>query len=393
MKSLNYLFILLAIWVLPLTLSAQSISIAHGPYLQNLDEREVTIMWLSNKPSIGWVELAPDDSTSFYLCERPKFFDSVNGVKNISEIHSVKIKNLTPGTSYRYRIFSQEILKYEGTDVVYGKVASTNVFRKAPLKFTTNDRNKVTTSFIMVNDIHGRARDISKLLKASNYKTKDMVFFNGDMLSKVPNRDTIFSGFMDESIHLFAAEKPMYYARGNHETRGIFAVSFQELFSAKVPNLYYMFRQGPVCFIVLDTGEDKPDSDIEYSGITDYDNYRSEQAEWLAKAVLSEEFKTASYKVVIAHMPPLTQQKDMWHGAREVMCKFVPILNNAGIDVMLCGHLHKVLYQPASENIKFPVWVNSFNTVMEGEVKNGKLQIKLLDINGQTLDEHQFPDK
>lgn len=44
-------------------------------------------------------------------------------------------------------------------------------------------------------------------------------------------------------------------------------------------------RQGPVCFIFLDTGEDKPDSDIEYSGITDYDRYRTEQAQWLAQAV------------------------------------------------------------------------------------------------------------
>ena len=32
-------------------------------------------------------------------------------------------------------------------------------------------------------------------------------------------------------------------------------------------HLYYAFRQGPVYCIVLDTGEDKPDSDIEYAGI------------------------------------------------------------------------------------------------------------------------------
>ena len=86
---------------------------------------------------------------------------------------------------------------------------------------------------------------------------------------------------MKESIDLFASEKPMYYARGNHETRGEFATSFQKYFSPKEPFLYYLFRQGPVCFIMLDTGEDKPDSDIEYSGITDYDGYRTDQVEWI----------------------------------------------------------------------------------------------------------------
>lgn len=64
--------------------------------------------------------------------------------------------------------------------------------------------------------------DIKCLLEAANYKEKELFFFNGDMLSEVSNRDTIFSGFMDEAVKLFASEKPMYYARGNHETRVFF---------------------------------------------------------------------------------------------------------------------------------------------------------------------------
>ena len=133
---------------------------------------------------------------------------------------------------------------------------------------------------MMVNDIHGREGLITQLLNVGKFQDKDLILFNGDMVSIFKDRETIFNGFMKESIDLFAAEKPMYYARGNHETRGEFATSFQRYFSPKEPYLYYIFRQGPVCFIMLDTGEDKPDSDIEYSGITDYDNYRSEQVEW-----------------------------------------------------------------------------------------------------------------
>ena len=49
-----------------------NIRLVHGPYLQNLGADEVTIVWLSDKPSVGWVELAPDDDTNFYAAGRPK---------------------------------------------------------------------------------------------------------------------------------------------------------------------------------------------------------------------------------------------------------------------------------------------------------------------------------
>ena len=35
----------------------ERVEIKYGPYLQNLKETETTIVWVSNKPSIGWVEL------------------------------------------------------------------------------------------------------------------------------------------------------------------------------------------------------------------------------------------------------------------------------------------------------------------------------------------------
>ncbi|MEI3118187.1 MAG: metallophosphoesterase, partial [Parabacteroides johnsonii] len=62
-------------------------------------------------------------------------------------------------------------------------------------------------------------------LNNANYKDKDLIIFNGDMVSEFKDEQTIFNGFMKESIDLFASEKPMYYARGNHETRGEFTTS------------------------------------------------------------------------------------------------------------------------------------------------------------------------
>ena len=114
------------IYVLLLTVATQvataQIKILYGPYLQNVKENEATIVWVADKPSIGWVELAPNDGTHYYGEERPKYFDTTNGVKNTSLLHAVKVKALTPGTTYRYRIYSQEVLSHEGINVIYGRV-------------------------------------------------------------------------------------------------------------------------------------------------------------------------------------------------------------------------------------------------------------------------------
>ena len=82
------------------------------------------------------------------------------------------------------------------------------------------------------------------------------------------------------------------------------ATEFQRYFSPKQPNIYYTFRQGPIFFVILDTGEDKPDNDIEYAGITDYDNYRTEQVNWLREVLQSKEYKEAPFKIIVGHMQP-----------------------------------------------------------------------------------------
>ena len=363
----------------------EQIAIKHGPYLQNLKETETTIVWVANKASVGWVEVAPDDGTSYYRFERSRFFDSTNGVKNVSELHAVRITGLKPGTSYRYRIYSQEVLERKGEEIVYGNVAAPSIYDKRSLKFTTNDRNKPATSFVMLNDIHGNTDYIPKLLNNAGFKETDMIIYNGDMMNWLMDEEDLFKGFMDVTVDLFATHKPMYYARGNHETRGLFAASFQHYFSPKEPHLYFLLRQGPVCFIFLDTGEDKPDSDIEYHGITDYDNYRTEQAKWLSEIVKSPDFLDAKFKVLIAHMPPLPDQ-DLWHGQGEVLKKFVPILNDAQVDVMLSGHLHQYFNNKPTDKVHFPVIDNSSNTVLKGVIEGNQLNMEVKNMNGEVID-------
>ncbi len=365
----------------------------HGPYLQNISATEATIVWEADKPSIGWVELAPDDGTNYYAKERKKFFDCTNGVKNTSLIHSVKLTGLQPGTTYRYRIYSQEVLSHKGIYVNYdGCIAASNVYSQKPPQFTTLDPNKTETSFVVLNDVHGEKDFITPLMDYADYKKKDLVFFNGDMISVLNKAEDFFTGFMDESIKLFAQEKSPYYSRGNHETRGEFATHFQDYFCPQIPHLYFTVRQGPIYFIMLDTGEDKPDSDIEYSGIVDYDGYRSQQAEWLKTLANDPDYKSAKFRVVICHMP-ICVNKNNWHGPQDCVEKMAPILNGMNIDVMLSGHNHRDSFHEPDSTCQYPVLVNSNKGIISAETKENELIIRVIHKDGKEFTKKTFKAK
>lgn len=367
--------------------SQESFSITHGPYLQGLTENEVTIVWTTNKNAISWVELAPDDETHFYLTERPRYFAESSGFKVVDSVHMVTIIDLDINTTYRYRIYSQEVLSHVGTDVQYGKIAASNVYRNKPLKFTTNDPKQDNISFLVLNDIHGNNDLMDGLLMGTDWETTDLVFFNGDMTNDIRSEDQLFGDFLDNAVKTFASETPMYYARGNHETRGNFATTFPRYFPTPTNQLYYMFRQGPICFVVLDCGEDKPDSDLEYSGIVAFDNYRDKQAQWLNKALQEETFLQAPYRVVIIHMPPFGG----WHGEKEIAEKFVPLLEKAGVDIMLCGHLHRHVFKDTGDGQNFPIIANANKAIVKAQTKNSLLNIEIVDLNGKIVQSLNIP--
>ena len=78
-RSLIYAFL----FTVAVQVATAQIKILYGPYLQNVKENEATIAWEADEPSIGWVELAPDDGTHYYGEERTKYFDTTNGVKSL----------------------------------------------------------------------------------------------------------------------------------------------------------------------------------------------------------------------------------------------------------------------------------------------------------------------
>lgn len=362
--------------ILSLKLYAQTdFVITCGPYLQNVTQTEANIMWMTNKNAVSWVELAPDDSLHFYAEERPRFYQTFIGKKQVGTMHSICIKNLKPGKGYRYRIYSQEVLEEKGNGIIYGKVIASAFFKSKPYKFNTLVVQKTAFSFDVVNDIHENNELLNLLLGNVKSDNVDFVIYNGDMVSSFNSREKIIKGFLSESVRMFATEIPFYYARGNHETRWLHANEFMNYFPTPTGLPYYTFQQGNTFFIMLDSGEDKPDSDIEYSGLSAYDEYRGVEQEWLKGVVKTEAFKNAAFKVVIMHICPIL---DTWHGAMQINKLFVPILNEVGIDLMLCGHKHRHIFSKAGNGgCNFPILVNSNKNKVHVDVTQQNLVVNV----------------
>ena len=112
---------------------------------------------------------------------------------------------------------------------------------------------------------------------------------------------------------------------------------------------------------------------------------------WAKKAVRSEEFLTASARIVLLHIPPAA---GAWHGSVHLNELFVPVLNEAGIDLMLCGHDHRYSFHPAGErDAKFPIVVNDNRSCVRCDVADSLIRVRIAGPRDKTVHTHEFPLK
>ncbi len=353
------------------------------PYLQCTGDGEITVVWGTNDKAVSWVEVAPEDGTHFYSEKRPQYFDTNFGRKRVGTLHRVKVKDLTPGATYRYRIYSQEVTKEEDRDTRYGRVIANKVYQAEPYRMRVPDLGKNSIHFAMVNDIHQRPDLLADLYHQLDSANLDFIIFNGDMVNKMDSIPMMYTTILNRASELFARTTPFYMARGNHETRGNSSESFTTLFPTPTGQPFYAFTAGPIRFIVLDAGEDKPDNDIEYCGLADFDRYRSEEVDWLRQQVENPEWKNATYRIVLIHVP---LRPGGWHGEIDLAEKFLPVLNNAGVDMMLSGHYHTHEYfEKGTEGRDFPLFINSDRHLLDIVADPESLTMKATDRDGKPV--------
>jgi predicted phosphodiesterase len=377
----------LLVLMLCTTMAAQSadFKILYGPYLQSVTGHEATVVWVTNHTAVSWVEVKPDDGSTFFgEATRPRFYQDVDGRHKFGTMHRITLTGLQPGTAYRYRICSKEVTALENYYVGYGKVLASRPGKDTT--FRTLDSTKQSASFVVLNDIHEDNEMLEKLLSHEDLNALDGVIYNGDMVSNMFNEKQLFDGFVNTSVKLFARRLPFFYARGNHETRGQFGNEYMTYFPTPTGHPYYTFRQGPVFFIVLDAAEDKPDDHDEYHGIVDYDSYRARQAQWLKTVVESDACRQAPVKIAIMHIPPHPHYD---YGSIQADKLFIPLLNQAGVKLMMSGHTHRYAYYPKGESgdCQFPLLVNGKGNSVHVDVIGTRITLTIKDKDGKILKE------
>ena len=371
--------------------SAFAIKITYGPYVQAVTKESVTIVWGTDKTAISWVETAPNDKSHFYGEERPKFFQTVLGRKLPTKYHSITIPN--PNTDgkagFRYRAYSQEITSNKGGRTMYGRVASTRIFSYRHIWVKTLDYAKESVEFVLMNDQHGNEGVYELLNKRVNRKKTDAVLFVGDMASGIDTKQiSVYNKISGRVNNLKNAETPLhevplFMTRGVNESMGELGMNYLTHFPTSTGKPYYTVRYGSVCFIVLDSGVDAKD---KVAG-TDFDSYRKEQAAWLEKALESEDVKGAKYKVALMHIPPIAGVAPV---SKDLNALFVPVLEKAGITLMICGYTHNSVMHEANKKCSFPILENGSSTLLNIRADQEKMAVIVEDLEGNVKQNYEF---
>ena len=380
MKKIVFCFLgLLAVLY---TASAQSYTFNHGPYLQELSEHAVTFVFTTSDKGFSWVEVKPDGG------EAERHYTVRNGLRDAyNTFNVIRVENLRPDTRYQYRLCSKQIADFQPYKVTFGD-SIVSPWRR----FSTPDPKATTCSFIALSDMHQQPDKLGRLLNQAGVGSADMIFYVGDMMNYYDNEETPFRSCLDKSVELFAAEKPFVLVRGNHETRGNMAREYARYVPKSSGKYYGAYRVGDIMFIVLDCGEDKPDDFWVYAGLTDFDGYRTEQAAWFGELIRSKAYKSAKWRIVMNHFPPLSHMESdnpERHGIQDITDKFLPLYNQAKIDLMISGHTHAYEFMSPDkyDRLTFPVIVNSTESVARIDIDGRTLKAKVTDTGGNTLKE------
>ena len=254
---------------------------------------------------------------------------------------------------------------------------------------TPLNRARLPVPCIIMNDQHGVEGTIDLLNKRVNRKSTDAVLFCGDMAATEELKQvSVYDKIAGRCINLKNEETPLhevpcYMVRGVNESVGELGMNYMSHFPSSTGKPYYTVRYGSVCFIVLDSGCDQKD---KVTG-NDFDSYRKEQAEWLAEALQSEDVKSAKFKVALMHIPPISGVAPV---SKDLQSLYVPLLEKAGITLMICGYTHNFNMHEAGKKCQFPILENGSATLLNLCATQERMDVIVEDMNGKELNKYSF---
>jgi len=374
-------------------------SLAHGPWVSNPASDSMTVMWETAGMAGAMFEYRKKGSKPWITL--PLALE--NGImKRNLKLHTANLTGLKPGTQYNYRLVNLSPLRK--TRRVYPP--------KGYLTFKTFDPAKKEFSFALCSDIHSNVGILRKLLTLPEIKRTDFFVNLGDMLSCMNGRDAFYDGFLDMQSELYGKTRPLVFVRGNHEQVGLFAGEYAAVMSHPSGKTYYAFRHGDVCFLTLDTGNDKPD---DTEGVYRNADMIAEERAWLSKIVASDVYKKAKFRIAFLHMPPYNSKYDSMAAVQLMDGLLTGTDRSDRLHLLLCGHAHNYFrLEPGSGKctqarcelkntddapiLPFTVVINDTDTAIVVNVGHASLNIEVITDAGERIDafrilpEGQFVD-
>ncbi|WP_017315455.1 purple acid phosphatase family protein [Mastigocladopsis repens] len=303
----------------------ENLQIVRGPYLQVGTESSIIIRWATDAPVQGKV----------WYATNPHSLDSMEEETTMTCDHTIKLTGLTPDTKYYYAIgTSRGVQAGQTEDDFFVTAPSQNLMPE-----------QVRPLRILVLGDAGRGNDIAAsvrdgYLKFTGTRHTDLWLMLGDNAYDTGTYEEYQRGIFEMYPQLLR-RSVLWTALGNHDAGSADSLlqtgPYYELFTMPtcgeaggVPSgtaAYYSFDYGNIHFICLDS-----------FGCTR--TPEGAMLTWLAQDIGASQ---KDWKIAFWHHPPYTKgshDSDTEIELIEMRERALPILEAAGVDIVLGGHSH-----------------------------------------------------
>jgi 3',5'-cyclic AMP phosphodiesterase CpdA len=281
--------------------------ISIGPYVQKVLADRATVVWYTNTATPGMLR---------YGTTSGQWLGTVNVPSGT--LHAAETTGLKPNTKYFYEVSDGTTILAAGADYYF--VTHPPVGSRMPF------------SFLAVGDLADGSqnqKDVAARMMAERPKHKFALFL-GDIVYSNGTRSEYLKKYFPvykDLIRHFC----VWPTLGNHDIDGGKADAYFEFFYTPTNNPsgienYYSFDYANVHIVSLD------------DEIMDSGSNLTKQLDWAKQDLAAAKKRGQRWLIAMFHRPPYTNGTHTDDDFTQ--STFVPLLESAGVDLVLCGHSH-----------------------------------------------------
>lgn len=382
------------------------------PSVQLIGADKVGIFWKTKEIATGWADVSQDSGATWR-----KVWSSIDGIRDINtRTHLAVVEGYDMTKPLKYRAISRPIaefgrfghMRFAGEELDPGSLQGYYVKQKEYRQQLKTRNEKYSGEeyveegeiaairpdqfdIVMLNDVHHGLSFYPKLL---DYAPKNVALtvFAGDILDHSRSEQD-FDKFLDSAM-AYAGRRTgclTRFARGNHETMGLYAPFVRNHVALQDNALYGAVTVGDTRLLFLDTGNEGTDEGL--NNWNDMDRHIAVERRWLDREIASPEWKGARRRIAFAHIPP--DYGKLKRSAR-IASLYEP-LAAANLTLLCAGHEHDGHFEEPGEGRPYPMVIgggpykerkggaNCIATVSAVSVKSSFIELVQTNLDGQEI--------